>query len=569
MTLSMRRRQPYRRWRRDPRLLACLLVCALALPATLAASTHRASAVRVLDAVEVGSTLTGEFGFARPTGLAYVPGKRLLLVAAAGPQRTRLLRIGPFENAHGSLAVPKISNPSTFAWDPVHAQLTAVDGKKRVAVRAADLSASRPATSRTDIRNLRLRGPQGATFDPRSGDWLILDSRSRAIVRVPTADGGTKTSRVSLQRLEPGRLRGLARNPVDRLLYVANTERDRIFAVDGSGRVRKAFDIEGARIRNLRALVFAPSADRTDSGRVHHLYVADAGGGRLAGRVLELSLARRVGTSGALSGKLVRTIHTSQLVTPAPDPAGITYVEPTDTLVFSDSEVDEMSIYRGANLYSMTRTGRLVGTGTTTGFSREPTGVGVDPESSILYTSDDVKDRVFMTDPGPDGRHGTADDAVTSISTIAYGSHDPEGVEFEPDSGHLFICDGSGKEVYEVDPANGVFGDGNDVVTHFDVGRYGIRNCEGIGSDPQRRTLLVIDDYERKIFELTRAGELVRVVTIPLSYSDLWLAGVTVAPTSNPSDGPNAMSYWVVDRHVDNNANPKENDGRIYEVLRP
>jgi len=165
--------------------------------------------------------------------------------------------------------------------------------------------------------------------------------------------------------------------------------------------------------------------------------------------------------------------------------------------------------------------------------------------------------------------YAAAYSAVTSISTIGYGSHDPEGVEFEPGSGHLFICDGSGKEVYDIDPANGVFGDGNDVVAHFDVGRYGIRNCEGIGSDPQRRTLLVIDDYERKIFELTRSGQLLRTITIPLSYADLWLAGVTVAPTSNPNDGPNAMSYWVVDRHVDNNANPKENDGRIYEVLRP
>jgi DNA-binding beta-propeller fold protein YncE len=546
-----------------------LLACALALPATVTASTHRASAVRVLDAVEVGSTLTGEFGFAHPTGLAYVPGKRLLLVAAPGPQRTRLLRIGRFDDALGSLAVPKISNPSTFAWDPVRAHLTAVDGKKRVSVRSSDLRASRPATQRTDIASLRLRSAQGATFDRRSGSWFVLDSRARAIVRVPSADGGAKPSRISLQRLGPGRLRGLARNPVDGLLYVANTERDRIFAVDGSGRVRKAFDIEGARIRNLRALVFAPSADRTDSARVQHLYVADAGGGKLAGRVIELSLARQVGTSGTLTGKLVRTIHTSQLGTPAPDPAGITYVQPTDTLMFSDSEVDEMSIYRGSNLYSVTRTGRLVGTGTTTGFSREPTGVGIDPASSTLYTSDDVKDRVFITDPGPDGRHGTADDSVTSLSTIAYGSHDPEGVEFEPHSGHLFICDGSGKEVYDIDPVNGVFGDGNDVVAHFDVGRYGIRNCEGIGSDPQRRTLLVIDDYERKIFELTRSGRLLRAVTIPLSYADLWLAGVTVAPTSNPNDSPNAMSYWVVDRHVDNNANPKENDGRIYEVLRP
>ena len=517
----------------------------------------------------MGSTLTGEFGFARPTGVAYVPGKRLLLVAAAGPQRTRLLRLGPFEDVLGSLAIPKISNPSTFAWDPVNAQLTAVDGKKRVAVRATGLSASRPATERTDIASLRLRGAQGATFDPRSGDWLVLDSRAREIVRVPSADGSAKPSRVSLQGLGPGRLRGLARNPVDRLLYVANTGRGLIYAVDGSGRVRKAFNVDGARIRNLRGLVFAPSADRTDSQRVQHLYVADAGGGKLAGRLLELSLARRVGGSGTLTGKLVRTIHTSQLGTPAPDPAGITYVEPTDTLVFSDSEVDEMSIYRGANLYSVTRTGRLVGTGTTIGFSREPTGVGFDPESSTLYTSDDVKDRVFITDPGPDARYGTTDDSVTSLSTIAYGSHDPEGVEFDPHSGHLFICDGSGKEVYEIDPKNGVFGDGNDAVTHFDVGRYGIRNCEGIGSDPQRRTLLVIDDYERKIFELTRSGQLLRVITLPLPYADLWLAGVTVAPTSNPSDGPNAMSYWVVDRHVDNNANPKENDGRIYEILRP
>ena len=76
-------------------------------------------------------------------------------------------------------------------------------------------------------------------------------------------------------------------------------------------------------------------------------------------------------------------------------------------------------------------------------------------------------------------------------------------------------------------------------------------------------------DLERKIFELTRSGELVRVVALPVSYRNLWLAGVTVAPSSNPNDSPNVMSYWVVDRHVDNNADPNENDGRIYEVLRP
>ena len=564
------RRNPSDARRGRYRLLWCLLLCVLVVPTTPSASTHRASSVRVVDAVEVGSILTGEFGVARPTGLAYVPTKKLLLVAATGTDRTRLLRIDRFEDALGTLSVPKISNPSALAWDPVRAQLTAVDGKKRVSVNSADLNASKPAIHRADIESLRLRDAQGATFDPRSGAWLVLDSRSRTILRVPSEEAGNeKPTRVSLAKLGAGRLRGLARNPADGLLYVANTERGRIFAVDSSGRVKKAFSIENARIRNLRALVFAPSADRTDRPGTQHLYVADAGGGKLAGRVLELSLARQVGPAETVTGTLVRTIHTSQLGTPAPDPAGITYDEATDTLVISDSEVDEMSIYRGANLYSVSRTGKLVGTGTTLGFSREPTGVGFDPDNGILYSSDDVKDRVFITQPGPDGRHGTGDDSVTSVSTAAYGSRDPEGVEFEPASDHLFVCDGSGKEVYGVDPVNGVFGDGNDVTTHFDVGKYGIRNCEGIGSDPQRKTLLVIDDYERKIFELTRSGELVRVITIPLSYTDLWLAGVTVAPTSNPNDSQKAMSYWVVDRHVDNNANPRENDGRIYEVLRP
>jgi len=556
------------RWR--DRLLGCSLVCLLALPTTLSASTHRATSTRVVDATEVGSTLTAEFGFARPTGIAYVPAKRLLLVATTGTDRTRLLRIDRFEDALGTLAVPKISNPSTLAWDPVRAQLTAVDGKKRVTVHSVDLNAKKPATQRADIASLRLRGAQGATFDPKSGAWLILESNSRTMVRVPSTEtGGGKPLRVSLAKLGPGRLRGLARNPVDGLLYVANAERGRIFAVDGSGSVKKTFDIANARIRNLRALVFAPSADRTDRAGTQHLYVADAGGGKLAGRVLELSLARRIGAGKTVTGTLVRTIHTSQLGTPAPDPAGITYDEATDTLIVSDSEVDEMSIYRGANLYSVSRAGKLVGTGTTLGFSREPTGVGFDPRNDVLYSSDDVKDRVFITNPGADGRHGTGDDSVTSVSTIAYGSRDPEGVEFEPGSGHLYVCDGSGKEVYDIDPVNGVFGDGNDVTRHFDVGKYGIRNCEGIGSDPQRKTLLVIDDYERKIFELTRSGELVRVITIPLSYADLWLAGVTVAPTSKPNDSQTAMSYWVVDRHVDNNANPRENDGRIYEILRP
>ncbi|HXV75699.1 MAG TPA: hypothetical protein VD788_05215, partial [Candidatus Polarisedimenticolaceae bacterium] len=298
-----------------------MLVCALALPATVAASTHRASSSPVLDAVEVGSTLTGEFGFPRPTGLAYVPSKKLLLVASTGPGRTRFLRIGPLEESLGAFSLPKISNTSTLAFDPFRSQLTAIDGKKRIAVDASELGTKQPTSERADVRNLQLKNAQGASFDPKSGTWLLLDSGAREIVRVPAEDGVyRKPTRVSLKSLGDGRLRGLARNPLDGLLYVASPERRLLFAVDRSGKVAKTFDIAGARIRNLRALVFAPSADRTDRPRVQSLYIADAGGGRLEGRIIELSLAPRSRLSKTFAGTLAKTIHTSRLPTPAPDP---------------------------------------------------------------------------------------------------------------------------------------------------------------------------------------------------------------------------------------------------------
>lgn len=550
--------------RRTPWAALCLLVVLLGL---LQASTP-AGAASARDAVEVRSILTGEFGFGRPAGLAYMRSGNVLLIAAAGRSGTRLLRLGPFEDRRGTITLPRLSNPSTLTFDAGGARLAAVSGKKLVVVQSAHLDKREPAVRREDIAHLGLRNPQGATFDPVNGALLVLDSGTRKLVRISSRGQERKApARYSLKSLGGGRLRGLALNPADGLLYVASPDRDLLYGLSRSGKVRKAYSIKKAALRNPTALVFAPSADTTDPRGTQHLYVADAGGPSALGRVVELSLAKKVALAETVTGTLTQTIQTWRLGTPAPDPAGITYMATTDTVMITDSEVDEMPLYRGANLFRLTTKGALVDSGTTVAFSREPTGVGFNPGSGALYISDDVKDRVFIVMPGTDARYGTADDSVSSISTLAFGSMDPEGVEFDAASGHLFVADGSGKEVYDIDPVNGVLGDADDVVTHFDVARYGIRNFEGVGADPKRNTLLVVDGYERRIFELTKAGKLVRIISLStLPFTNLWLSSVTVAPTSNPSDSPGAMSYLVADRHVDNNTNPNENDGRIYEV---
>ena len=159
---------------------------------------------------------------------------------------------------------------------------------------------------------------------------------------------------------------------------------------------------------------------------------------------------------------------------------------------------------------------------------------------------------------------------MTNFSTAGFGNTDPEDVAFDVESGHLFISDGGGVEVFRVDPVNGVFGDGNDVVAHFDVAVHGSRDAEGLGIDPQRGHVLVMDPSTKSIYELTRAGDLVRIIDCRgIPTTNRLYAGVTMAPTSNPNDPPSALDYWIVDRQVDNGTDPNENDGKLYEVSAP
>jgi hypothetical protein len=268
---------------------------------------------------------------------------------------------------------------------------------------------------------------------------------------------------------------------------------------------------------------------------------------------------------------LVQTIDTSAYSPSSPDPSGIAYMPAQDRFLISDSEVDEMSLYQGFNLFTATRTGSGYGSGNLAPtINREPSGIAFNPADGSAYTTNDDKDRITRIQPGPDGAHGTADDVISHFSTSAFGSTDPEGVEYDPATGRIAVCDGAGREIYLVDPVNGTFGDGNDLVSSFDVARHGLTDCEGLGLDQGRNALLVVDWTTDAIYELSMSGDLMRTLSlaaIPTTKS--LVAGVTMAPSSDPTDSPAAMNYWIVDRHVDNKANPNENDGLLYEMKVP
>ena len=306
-------------------------------------------------------------------------------------------------------------------------------------------------------------------------------------------------------------------------------------------------------------LKLAPSLD---------LFRAEADG-QLSGSIRESSLLPMPEISATASttvATLVRTYELSQLDPPSPDSAGIAWLPDRQSLIVSDSEVNEVSIFEGVNLFTIEpSSGDLVDTGVTTAFSNEPTGVGYDPVSRHLFISDDSRKEIFHLVAGPDNRFGTPDDSVTSFDTDLFGSTDPEGVAFG--GGRLYIADGANREVFIVDPgSNGIFdgvpiAGGDDVVSQFDVAIHGASDPEGIVFREDTGSLLVVSRGDSVIFELTTTGALLGLIDISAANPDA-PAGIAVAPAS---DGSGDAHIYVVDRGVDNNSNPSENDGRMYE----
>lgn len=285
---------------------------------------------------------------------------------------------------------------------------------------------------------------------------------------------------------------------------------------------------------------------------------------RLERRVARELLAAAAAAVPTETATLVRAVDTSKWSPASPDPSGVTYRPSRDRLIVVDSEVDEQTGagYHGVNLWEVTRAGVVTDTGTTLPYTNEPTGVGFDPATETLFVSTDVGNKIFVVRAGPDGRFGTSDDTRTTIDTKAYGLGDTEDPAYDPVSGHLFFVNGTTADVYDLDPVNGVFGDGDDRISHFDVTQYGARDTEGLALDPERGTLLVGDRPSDKIFEVTKAGALLRIINVGGIAGLRRISGLGVAPATVGS----GLHYWIVDRAVDNGPDPRENDGMMFEI---
>jgi hypothetical protein len=480
-----------------------------------------------------------------------------------------------------------VSDSINFAFDASSGsayRLMLVQGSHDIAITDVE-----PTGRRAGLVNIGDHGievPAGMTFDPTTGTVFILDDVGGKVVSIDGMRLGDTRRRaklaaeIALPRGLAG-LRGIAVDPADGHLHVLGPTA--LYELDGAGRFLAVRSLPEDAPRNLRAMAFGPSTDRTDDPAQTSLFLVGTLGE--VATVTEWSLTAPSSVRGAKSSQpatlvkryrrakvampdaagLTREVDASAFDPPSPDPAGIAYDIASDSLLISDSEVNEMPIYGGSNVFRMTRSGDLFATSDTTAFSDEPTGVAINPANGHCFFSDDAgRKRIYEVDPGPDNVCLTNDDGVTSFSTRDFGSGDPEGLAFG--DGKLFVIDGINKELYTVSPgANGIFGTSDDEISSCDVASHGLDDPEGIVYEESSRSIYLVGNPEDVALQMTPWCSLMRSIDISAANA-VRPAGATMAPSSvDPGD----VTLWIADRGEDNDPYPDENDGMIYELSLP
>src|SRR6185503_15926084 len=271
------------------------------------------------------------------------------------------------------------------------------------------------------------------------------------------------------------------------------------------------------------------------------------------------------------TSSLVKTTDMSAISPPSPDPSGITYLPNSNRLMVVDGEVEEtvngITHFQGANVWELTLGGSVLRTAniskkapTVVPMTDEPTGVTWNPNNGHYFITEDGGKRVYDLNPGGDGLVGTSDDSWTFFGTSTNGNGDPEGIAFDTCNNRLFVADGVNREVYQYSLTGSPMG-------HFDVGAYGVEDPESVEFNSDSCTLFVMSSNRPSplIVETNLSGGLLQTINISAA-NPKQAAGLAYAPASNNSG---AKRFYIVDRSIDNNNDPRIIDGKMYEMTTP
>jgi hypothetical protein len=275
----------------------------------------------------------------------------------------------------------------------------------------------------------------------------------------------------------------------------------------------------------------------------------------------------------------VRRSSTGTWPTPSPAPTGLTYEAKSRKLLVSDGEVDEGPLWRGRNLFVVSRDGHPRAARTLVNSTNEGEGISWYGRGKALFVAADSRTAIFRFGSGPDRKIGTPDDTVEEVlDTEMWGSANPEGVTFRAQHGHvnMLIWSDAGmrredaNRIFKVERGRDHrFGTEDDVMSRFSTSAppFGYTENEGVVYDPWRNSLFLVSSEQCPIFETTLGGAILRRIdtsaicapgTATIGFSDLVFA---------PGTDGSPRRLYLTDHGDDHDPfQPGDNDGRIYQV---
>ncbi len=264
------------------------------------------------------------------------------------------------------------------------------------------------------------------------------------------------------------------------------------------------------------------------------------------------------------------------LTIPSTDPAGIAFYEPSGNLFIADSEIAELDIFPDTisfNLFEVTPDGQtlvrafdLTDEATTGAVNDEPTGIAYDAKNDRFYISNDNTESIFSYELQGDTFVVEDEIGIDDFPANLPGiTGDFEGISINPNTGLIYSVDGSGQTVVVLEYQNNSF----QFVHSFELNTAEetfVSDPEGMAVDPATGNLLVVSEVDEIIAEFTAEGDFVREYPLGnLDPAQIATQGLTFAPPSDNSD-QSFSSLYIADARVDNNDDPNERDGRVYEA---
>ncbi len=261
--------------------------------------------------------------------------------------------------------------------------------------------------------------------------------------------------------------------------------------------------------------------------------------------------------SSSDSAWVVRSIHTGEYG--INKPKGLAYSPVADTLLI---------LGENANVALVTMGEDNEGIRTIPELQYDPQNVAFDSQTNSLFEFDRGKSELVRIATDEHGLPDTASGS-THISGNAFGIRDPQGVAFDPATGRLFILDAGNPEIVAIAPHPTLGFDADEAtrsnkVERISLKKLGIAPPRGIAYNPSNGHFYVAESSEKKLYELTQAGDVVSATDLAaLGINDP--SAMTFAPSGDNTDDPSIYNLFILDTTADS-TQAASSGGQVVEL---